>query len=410
MIKIEPFAAIRPVQDKVHLVASRSYVSYNRRALNEKLSENPYTFIHVINPEYNQKGRKSVGRSKYEKVKTRFLDFIKEGVYIQDAKPCIYLYTQTQQVPGGYSFSGWIAGASAADYLNQKIKVHEHTLTAREEMFKDYLDVTGFNAEPVLLSHPQNEELRNLKNELMMQRPEYDFTSTNKDRHQLWKLEDPEKIKQIQEQFAQFDALYIADGHHRSASSALLSQETNRPEAKNFLACFMEEQEMAIYDFNRLIRDSGGIDVEVFLRLIKRSLNIEESYLEEPCPAGGFKFYVPGQWYKAVFPSRENENPVEKLEAHKLSEYVLGPIFDVADLRTDKRVFFKGGKSGHLGLQDAVDAGEAEYAFALPPVKIEEIKAVADAGLCMPPKSTYIEPKLRSGLTIYPLESDLMKL
>ncbi len=412
MIDFKPFKAIRPVADKVHLVASRSYVSYARKALASKLDENPYTFIHIINPEYNKPGRKSSGLTKFRKVRERFLDFVSEGVYFQDQTDCFYLYRQVQQIPGGKTFTGWIGGASVQDYLNKKIKIHEHTITSREEMFRQYLEVTGFNAEPVLIAHPHSEDLLALRDEIIQSTPSYDFTSTNRDRHQLWKVSDPKEIQAIQTYFSEFDASYIADGHHRSASSVLLAQDKiDNPSAQHFLACFIDEAEMAIYDFNRLIKDAGGLSSEILIKLIvENQIDLTPCELETPLEPGSFKLYTPEGWYLGKFPEDTlgKRNPVEALEAHQLSEFVLGPIFDIIDLRTDKRVFFKGGRSGHIGLQNSVDKGEADFAFALPAVTIEDLKRVADAGLCMPPKSTYIEPKLRSGMTIYPIEKNLV--
>lgn len=416
MTKIRPFKAIRPTRDKVHLVASRSYVSYSPEHLHDKLTENPYTFIHVINPEFGQKGPSSEGKTKFKKVRERFESFMDEGVYVQDTKPSFYIYKQTKQgAEPIISYTGIIAGASIDDYMQGHIKVHEQTLTKRENMFKDYLDVCDFNAEPVLLTYPQQPVIDVLVNKYFKTRPEYDFTSTNKDRHSLWLVNDPEDVESIIRCFEQVEDLYIADGHHRSASSVLLGQDrrkkaghfTGEEPFNFFMSLLVPENQLQIFDFNRLVTDLNHLYPQEFLEQLAEVAEIEARGEEQfqPRQLHEMSLYLEGQWYALRWKKEliHSDDPVASLDAYLLSKYVLDPILQIKDLKTDRRVYFLDGLAGMEGLKKEVDAGKATLAFGLYPVSIDQLKRVADQGQSMPPKSTYIEPKLRSGLTIYPI-------
>ena len=211
MIKINPFQAIRPTRDKAYLVASRSYLSYSETTLREKLLNNPYTFLHVINPEYSMDVPTLHGVEKYKLVRQKYLNFRSDGTFVKDEKPCFYIY---QQVTPENIYTGIIVAASIDDYLNGNIKVHEQTISKREVMFSDYLEHTGFNAEPVLLTYPKIPRVNKIINVYMQERPEYEFTSTNKVLHNLWLIDKDIDIKEIQSLFMKVDSVYIADGHH----------------------------------------------------------------------------------------------------------------------------------------------------------------------------------------------------
>ncbi|WP_417612690.1 DUF1015 domain-containing protein [Owenweeksia hongkongensis] len=403
MISIKPFKAIRPPRDKAYLVATRSYLSYSEDELDEKLQNNPFTFLHVINP---SKGRSlPFGKEKYEEVKKCFKKFANQGVFTQDSTENYYLYRQVKE---GNEYIGLIAAVSVEDYFEGKIKKHENTLTNREKMFTDYLESTGFNAEPVLLTYRDDFRLNKIFAEYIEQRSEYEFTSTDKVLHQLWLIEDQKHIKQITEAFKDQEALYIADGHHRCSSSSLLAERlADKPgqDHRHFMAFLIGEEQMKVYDFNRLIKGTNGKSEEQLVE------ELHHEFLVEPIEADVYKpekfheigMYINGNWYKLVpkTGSFNPQSPVGRLDAEILSKKILKPILGIQNLKTDSRAGFLPGTEGVSGLKSKVDSGAFDIAFALYPVAVEQIKQVADAEKTMPPKSTYIEPKLRSGLTIY---------
>lgn len=407
MISLKPFKAVRPTRDKAYLVATRSYLSYGPEILHNKLSHNPYTFLHIINPEKGMKLRP--GKKRYKYVREAYDQFLEDGILITDPRPAFYLY---RQVKDGNEYLGIIAGVSVKDYLEGRIKKHEKTLTARERMFTDYLESTGFNAEPVLLTYPEDLKINKLLARYIDERSEYEFTSTDRVLHQLWVIDNEEDCKQITKVFRSQEALYIADGHHRCSSSALLNERLN-PDGKEsatdyFMAFLIGEEHMRVYDFNRLVKLR-----EKDVSTAKLLTALRENFLVEPVKGIAFKpeklheisMYFRKKWYKLVPKTGafDPQHPVGHLDAEILSQLILKPLFDIKNLKTDKRVGFLPGTEGMDGLKNQVDSGKYDLAFALYPASVEQIKQVADAGLTMPPKSTYIEPKLRSGVTIYSL-------
>jgi len=411
LAKIIPFRAIRPPRDVVHLVASRSYVSYDKASLCDKLENNPYTFLHIINPDWQ--GEELSGTDKYEAVRKAFDDFRAAGTFIQDSAPCIYLY---EQIAHGESFMGLVVGAAVEDYRNGVIRKHEDTLSHRENMFKEYLKVTDFNAEPVLLTYPDAlgiDELIAAKSE---ERPEYEYYTTDKHLHRLWVFEEARDLQHIQEYFSHMTALYIADGHHRSASSSLLADELHQELGTEgeqpfdyFMAFMIPESRMHIWDYNRLLRDLNGLSKEEFLEKLEGSFEVYRlSAGTDPRPRSKhhLSVYIGGEWFALTYhdESLDPTDPVADLDARILTVEVLRPILGIEDLRTSDRVDFLDGRKGMKGLEAAVDSGKYAAAFALYPVSTEQLKRISDADLTMPPKSTYIEPKLRSGLTVYPIE------
>lgn len=407
MITIKPFKAIRPPRDKAYLVATRSYLSYTDEQLDDKLRNNPFTFLHVINS--SDIRQMPYGVEKYERVKEKFEEFEREEIFKEEEKENYYLY---RQVKDGNEYLGLITAISVEDYLNGKIKKHENTLTNRESMFTDYLQTTGFNAEPVLLTYKDDLRLDKIFARYIVERPEYEFTSTDKVLHQLWLIENDNDIHAITEVFKEQESLYIADGHHRSASSSLLYSrlegDEQFQESQNhayFMAFLIGEEQMKIYDFNRLVKGLGGIQKEDLIEAIQKDFLIERKHETpfKPEKLHEISMYFDKEWYKIV-PKTGSFDPgdaIDHLDTRILSNLVLKPILGIENLKTDKRVGFLPGTEGLEGLQNHVDSGEYDIAFALFPVTIEQIKRVADENKTMPPKSTYIEPKLRSGLTVY---------
>lgn len=411
MATIKPFKAIRPSRDKVHLVASRSYISYKPQALRQKLDENPFTFLHILNPEYQLKVKEQKqGAAKYEKVRNRFDDFVEQQILTQDEKPCFYLY---RQVKDGHPYLGIIGCASVEDYNNRVIKKHEATIAKREEMFKEYLKGVEINAEPVCFTYPNQSDIDQVVQKVLLERAEYDFTTTNKVRHTFWVIDQKEAIDTIQKSFQKIDSIYIADGHHRSASSALLGNElkAQNPEHKGdeaynyFMGIFIPESELQIYEFNRLVKDIGNLTTKQFLKELSKEFEVlyTDQAVFIPRKVHEIGMYIDHKWYCLV-PKEglyEEHDPVNSLDVAILTNHLLDPILGIKDLRTDKRIAFMGGLAGIDALMKEVDSGRFKVAFSHFPVSMQQLKDIADADQIMPPKSTWIEPKLRSGLTVY---------
>lgn len=411
MAKIIPFKAFRAARNTVHLVASRSFVSYSKASLAHKLNTNPYSFIHIINPQYTfQKRTKANSPARFKLVAKKFQEFIQRGIFKQDEKEAIYLYKQAYK---GNSYIGLIAGGAIDDYQNGVIKKHEHTILKRENIFKNYLKITDFNAEPVLVTYPDNKDVESIIEKYLAIRPEYDFMSSNSACHEMWVITDKNDIKVIQKAFEGFDSLYIADGHHRCASSNLLGQ-TLKQENKNhtgnehynyMMSFFIPESRLNILEFNRLVEDLNGLSTKEFLTQIGDFFDIQkiEEEFFKPRAYNEIGMYIEGSWYalNAKVGTFDVNHPVERLDVSILSNNLLEPILGISDLRTDKRVQFLGGRHGEKELMTRVNKGKAKVAFVLHPVTIDQLKEVADNHQYMPPKSTYIEPKIRSGLTLY---------
>lgn len=412
MIKIRPFKASRPPRDKAYLVATRSYMSYSDQQLDEKLENNPFTFLHIINSSEIRK--LPFGSDKYKKVKENFKLFEEEEIFQDDAQEGFYLY---RQVKDGNEYIGIISAVSVLDYQNGKIKKHENTLTEREKMFTDYLESTGFNAEPVLLTYKDDLRLDTIFARYIGERPEYEFTSTDKVLHQLWVIDDLSDIKKISLAFEDQEALYIADGHHRSASSSKLYDRAKDnssvgPDSLQayFMAFLIGEEQMKIYDFNRMVRGLNGLNKSQLLKSLQKDFLLEKKHeaAYKPEKLHEISMYLKGEWYKLV-PKTGSFDPadsIDHLDTRILSNLILKPLLGIKNIKTDKRIGFLPGTEGLDGLRKKVDAKNFDIAFALFPVTIEQIKRVADENKAMPPKSTYIEPKLRSGLTVYKFGSD----
>jgi uncharacterized protein (DUF1015 family) len=409
MAIVNPFKAVRATRDKVGLVSSKSYEIYATKKLKAKLKYNPYTFLHVINPgfKYNQE---TLGEQRFKLVHNRYLEFKEDGIFKQDEKPAFYLYKKT--TPEN-TFCGIIAATSVEDYNKDIIKKHEGTLHLRELLFENYLKNTGFNAEPVLLTYPDNDTIAKIIEKHVVQRPEYEFTTTDKNTHCIWLIDQEKEIEIIQNAFKEINALYIADGHHRSSSSCLLAKHLKEEnpghtglEAYNFFMSYLiPESNLKIYEFNRFVKDLNGLSVDEFLIELDAHFRIENrgQSLYVPIEKHQFSMYLKGNYYSLGL--RKNvytfDDALSQLDTEILYKTVLKPILGIQDIRTDTRISYAPKKNNSLALKEKVDSDEYEVAFGMVPINIEEIKKIADANLQMPPKSTYIEPKLRSALTIY---------
>lgn len=411
MAIIKPFKAIRPYKDKVGLVASRSYQEYSRRELNSVLDYNPFSFLHIINPGY--KYAKSVsGQERFKLVHNRYLEFLEDNVLHQDTKNSLYLY---QMKKGNTMFTGLFCGTSVQEYRDDNIKRHENTLQHREKLFANYLETVKFNAEPVLMTYADNKTIAAILKKEMQSEPEYLFTTRDKITHRLWTIANTKTISEIQKAFQEVDSLYIADGHHRSASSNLLAENAEKKNPKHtgkepynfFMSYLLPESEIRIYEFNRMVKDLNGLSKEEFLIRLDEFYRIENrGHMDyKPSKKHHFSMYLDGEFYSLYLRRKVSQftDALSQLDTQILFKTILEPILGIHDLRKDKRILYGSGKHNVIKMKDEIDTGKFAVGFGLVPIKISEIKAIADAGLVMPPKSTYIEPKLRSGLAIYEL-------
>ncbi len=408
MTKIRAFRAIRPTRDKVHLVATRPYYTYKKNVLKAKLEDNPFTFLHIINPEFGQvKQTEPNSSERFELVSEAYERFIDDGILIQDIAEHLYVYRQTKK---NREYLGVVCGASIDEYEEGKIKKHEDTLTSREKIFTNYLDIVGKNAEPVLLSYSDDSgRIEQLIQEKIKERPEYEYMTTDRIKHELWLMNSEESLMII-DSFEQIPEVYICDGHHRCASSKGLRDlrksrnESGFKNEESFLAFLMDENRLHIVEYNRLIRSLKGISEEDFVN------KLSDSYEIEPLPKGRkptetheMTLCIHGHWYsmKCKESILNDNHPVQKLDSKILTKTVLRPILNIGDLKTDENIDFIDGDQSLKKIENKIRKGKYEAAICLYPVAIEDIKLVADKHMTMPPKSTWIEPKLRSGLTIY---------
>ena len=413
MANILPFKGIRPVKDKVHLVASRSVDGYDASELHSKLASNPYSFLHVISPDYSEgKKTKPGSPERLKKVKAKYQKYIDEQILVSDQYPSYYVY---QQYKDEFVYTGIIACTSIDDYINGKIKIHEQTITDREEKLMHYLEVCDFNAEPVLFSYENDFRIDEITADTVKTEPEFDFTTTDRVRHKLWVISNPAVVNELCERFKTISHVYIADGHHRSASSALLGKSRRKEkvnysgkEAFNYyLGIFFPETQLKIFDFNRVVKDLNGLNTQSFIEKLQTNFTVtfKGQELYKPTQKHNFSMYIEGNWY-SLDPKKElihNEEPVGSLDASILSEHILSPILNIHDLKTDKRIGFVSGIKGMKELKNQVDHWDFKVAFGLYPVEMEQLKHIADTNNIMPPKTTWVEPKMRSGLVIYSL-------
>lgn len=410
MARVKPFKAVRPTRDKVSLVTTRSYELYRKRERNCILEYNPFSFLHVLRPGFKYKKRVT-GPERFKMVHNRYEEFKENGVFTQDAEACYYLH---QKVYQNTRFWGIIALASLEDYETGVIKKHEKTLREREELFGNYLEITGFNAEPVLITYQDDPYLQSVYEKYSATRPEYEFT-TNKDRtHSLWLIREKDEIERISASFEKMSALYIADGHHRTASSLYLKKKlegtTRDPEERTagFMAYLIAESQLRITSFYRFVRTLGPLDKEEFLiRLdeIFRIKNLGNQYYR-PSRKHHFSMYLDGEYYqlylrKSVF---REDSALDDLDPHILFSEVLRPILGIEDPTDDPNLFHLPENGNEMQIKNLVDSGKFSVGFGSFPVSVDQLKTIADQGLIMPPKSTYVEPKLRSALTIYELK------
>ena len=394
MAIVKPFKAFRPTRDKVGLFATRTYLSYSKEGLVDKLNNNPYTFLQIINPDY-KKIKKEKGLEKFKLIKNKFREFFDKKIIIKDKEQSFYIY---QQFKDKHKYEGIIGAVSINDYKNGIIKKHEKTLAKREELFTKYLSSTGFNADPVLLSYKSNNTVNKLIDDYTKRRAEYEFTTSNKVLHKLWVVTNKDILLNISESFNKINSLYIADGHHRTASSARLSQNNN---SKYFMSLLIDENQLNIFSFNRIVKNINTLIPNDFLFKLNKNFHVikkENEYY--PVVDNEISMYLEKSFY-SLTPKKNSfkDNLVSKLSTSILSKNILEKILNIDDNNND--IEYVNGKIGLDKIKSICNNSKNSIAFILKPISINIIKEIANNNFIMPPKSTYIEPKLRSGVTIY---------
>ncbi len=415
MATIRPFKGIRPPKELVEKVESRPYDVLSSEEARAEAGDNEMSLYHIIKPEIDFSPETSEYDPKvYEQAARNFKKFQDKGWLVQDEKPAYYIYAQTMN---GKTQYGLVVGAFVEDYLNGTIKKHELTRKDKEEDRMKHVRVNDANIEPVFFAYPDNKVLDELINKYVKNNaPEYDFIAPiDGFGHQFWVISDANDIDVITKEFAKMPALYIADGHHRSAAAALVGAEKakNNPNHKGdeeynyFMAVCFQASQLTILDYNRVVKDLNGLTSAQFLEKLEKNFDVQKMGKEMYHPTGlhNFSLYLDGEWYSltAKKGTYNDADPIGVLDVDISSRLILDEILGIKDLRTDKRIDFVGGIRGLNELKERVDSGEMKMALALYPVSMQQIMDIADSGKIMPPKATWFEPKLRSGLVIHKL-------
>jgi uncharacterized protein (DUF1015 family) len=415
MAIIHAFRGYRPGKERVNQVASRPYDVLNSDEAREEVKGNPWSFLHVVKPEVDlPEGTDLHSDVVYDKGRKNLQKLIAGGSFIKDDSERLYIYGQTMF---GKTQYGIVGCAAVDDYLNDVIKKHELTRPDKEEDRMNHIRVTNFNAEPVFFAYPDHTELDGIVENVVSGEAEYDFTTGDGVGHHFWVISDKEVIGRIEDIFNnQIRFTYVADGHHRTAAAALVGQERRRnnpdhrgdEEYNYFLAVHFPASQLTIIDYNRVVKDLNGLNTAEFLTKLTKGFIVEERGpgIVKPAKLHTFSMYLEGTWYLLTArPGTYNDNdPIGCLDVTVLSEQVLAPLLNITDLRKSNRIDFVGGIRGLEELERRVDSGEMRAAFALYPVSMRQLMDIADNGMIMPPKTTWFEPKLRSGLVIHSLD------
>lgn len=414
MATIKPFRGIRPPKHLVEAVESRPYDVLDSAEARLEAGDNEKSLYHIIKPEINfPEGTSEYDPRVYESAADNFRKFQERGWLVQDDKEQYYIYAQTME---GKTQYGLVVGARVDDYLSGVIKKHELTRRDKEEDRMKHVRVNDANIEPVFFAYPDNEVLNSLIMRYAATAPEYDFIApVDGFRHRFWVIADDADIATVTEEFAKMPALYIADGHHRSAAAALVGAEKARQnpdhrgdeEYNYFMAVCFQASQLTILDYNRVVKDLNGMSSEEFLAALAKNFVVEDKGTEcyKPQRLHEFSLYLDGRWYslKAKEGTFNDADPIGVLDVDISSRLILNDLLGIKDLRSDKRIDFVGGLRGLGELKRRVDSGEMRMALALYPVSMQQIMDIADSGKIMPPKATWFEPKLRSGLVIHKL-------
>jgi uncharacterized protein (DUF1015 family) len=415
MAILKPFRGLRPPKDIVKDLASRPYDVLNSKEARAEAEGNPYSFLRVVKPEIElPEDTNLYSQQVYDKALENFKKFQEKGWLTQDKTANYYVYAQTWGEKIQY---GIVGCAGVEDYLNDKIKKHELTRPDKEEDRMKHVRIVNANAEPVFFSYPAVAEIDAIVAEITGNTlPEYDFMADDGFGHKFWVIEKRETVERLEKLFAKVPAFYVADGHHRTAAAALVGNEkkqhnpnhTGNEEYNFFMAVLFPDNQLTIIDYNRVVKDLNGLSKEDFLKKLEVIFEVTDKGTQEykPNRLHNFSMYLDGKWYEldAKKGTFDDNDPIGVLDVTILSKHVLDEILGIKNLRTDKRIDFVGGIRGLGELKKRVDSGEMEVAFALYPVTMKQLIDIADTGNIMPPKTTWFEPKLRSGLVVHSLE------
>lgn len=414
MATIKPFKGIRPPKELVESIESRPYDVLSSKEAREEAGDNEMSLYHIIKPEIDfEEDIDEYDPRVYQKAADNFKKFMDKGWLVQDDKENYYLYAQTMN---GKTQYGLVVGAAVADYMSGLIKKHELTRCDKEEDRMKHVRVCNANMEPVFFAYPDNARLDEIIKRVAQNEPEYDFIAPiDGFRHQFWIISNEDDIRAITEEFAKIPALYIADGHHRSAAAALVGAElarkdenhTGNEEYNYFMAVCFQASQLTILDYNRVVKDLNGLTPEQFINALSKNFIIEKKGSEtyKPLCIHNFSLYLDRCWYSltAKEGTYNDSDPIGVLDVDISTRLILNEILNIQDLRSDKRIDFVGGLRGLEELKKRVDSGDMKAALALYPVSMKQIMDIADSGAIMPPKATWFEPKLRSGLVIHKL-------
>ncbi len=414
MAIVKPFRGVRPPKEYVAQVASKPYDVLNSEEARTEAAGNEKSLYHIIKPEIDfEPGTDEHDPKVYEKAVENFRKFQENGWLVQDSKPCYYIYAQTMD---GRTQYGFVVAASVDDYMNGRIKKHELTRRDKEEDRMKHVRNNRANVEPVFFTFPDNDSLEQILKQETAKEPTYDFVADDGFGHTFWVIDSDETIAKISSLFADIPNMYIADGHHRSAAAALVGAEmaknnpnhTGSEEYNYFLAVCFPASHLKVMDYNRVVKDLNGLTTDEFLRRLEDNFVVElkGSEIFKPGRLHEFSLYIDGKWYSLTAkPGTYNDaDPIGVLDVTISSDLILRDILGITDLRSDKRIDFVGGLRGLGELKRRVDSSEMRMALALYPVTMQQIIDIADSGNIMPPKTTWFEPKLRSGIIIHKLD------
>lgn len=414
MAKVKPFKGVRPPRELVTEVASRPYDVLNSEEARTEAEGNEKSLYHIIKPEIDfAPGTDEHAPEVYDRAVENFNAFQRNGWLVQDDKEHYYIYAQTMD---GRTQYGIVVAANVDDYMNERIKKHELTRRDKEEDRMKHVRINNANVEPVFFAFPDNDALEKIINETTKGEPEYDFTATDGFGHHFWVIDNDETIAAITREFEKIPYLYIADGHHRTAAAALVGNEKAKQNPNHrgdeeynfFLAVCFPASHLKIIDYNRVVKDLNGLTPAAFLAKLTENFIVEDKGADiyQPKSLHNFSLYLDGTWYSLTAKDGryDDNDPIGVLDVTISSDLILRDILGITDLRSDKRIDFVGGIRGLGELKRRVDSGEMAVALALYPVSMKQLMDIADTGNIMPPKTTWFEPKLRSGLVIHKLD------
>lgn len=410
MAELKPFSCIRPREDLVEKIAALPYDVVNRREAKAIVKANPYSFLKIDRAETQLEDCVDIySDTVYEKARATLQEMIEDGSFLTEESPCYYIYELTMH---GRTQTGIVGCASVDDYLNDRIKKHENTKPEKELDRIRHVDTCSAHTGPIFLAYRKNNRLSQIQEEEKRKEPLYAFVAEDGIRHRVWKVDEENRIGEIYAIFESIPEIYIADGHHRAASAVKTGlkrrkeagQYTGAEEFNYFLSVLFPDQELMIMDYNRFVHDLNGKSIEEFFKLLEEIFSVEKigTAAYKPEKKGEIGMYMDHKWYCLTLHTLDDaKDPSERLDVAQLQKKVLTPILGIEDPKTDSRIEFVGGIRGLSELEKLVDQREGSVAFAMYPTSMEELFEVADAGLLMPPKSTWFEPKLRSGLFIH---------